>query len=47
MIVAIRQGLEEDGYAVSISQLCRWFGVSRRTLYYKSTKKRKRLLKAS
>ncbi|GAP66609.1 transposase [Mizugakiibacter sediminis] len=38
MIEAIRQGLREDGFEVSISRLCRWFGVPRRTLYYKPTK---------
>jgi putative transposase len=27
MIEAIRQGLKEDGFEVSISKLCRWFGV--------------------
>jgi len=39
MIVGIRQGLKDDGYAVSISQLCRWFGIARRTVYYKPTRK--------
>ena len=39
MIETIRQGLKEEGYAVSISQLCRWFGVPRRTVYYRPTKK--------
>lgn len=38
MIAAIQQGLKDDGFSVSISQLCRWFEVSRRTVYYKSTK---------
>jgi hypothetical protein len=28
------QGLKEDGYSVSISKLCRWFEVPRRTVYY-------------
>ena len=27
MIGTIRQGLKDDGYTVSISQLCRWFKV--------------------
>jgi putative transposase len=31
MIETIRQGLKEDGYSVSISQLCRWFDMPRRT----------------
>ena len=38
MIEAIRQGLREEGFDVSISQLCRWFDVPRRTFYYKPTK---------
>src|SRR3546814_13358285 len=38
MIATIQQGLKDDGFAVSISQLCRWFGVPRRTVYYKPTK---------
>ena len=39
MIEAIQQGLKEDGYEVSIAKLCRWFGVPRRTFYYKPIKK--------
>lgn len=38
MIEMIRQGLKEDGYTVSISKLCQWFGIPRRTVYYKPTK---------
>jgi putative transposase len=38
VIDSIRQGLLEDGYEVSISKLCRWFGVPRRTYYYRSTR---------
>lgn len=38
MIETIRQGLEEDGFKVSISKLCRWFGVPRRTFYYRTVK---------
>jgi putative transposase len=38
MIGSIQQGLRADGYEVSISRLCRWFGVSRRTVYYRSRK---------
>lgn len=37
MIETIRQGLKEEGFEVSISQLCRWFNMSRRTFYYKAT----------
>jgi putative transposase len=38
MIETIRQGLKADGFTVSISQLCRWFDVPRRTMYYKPVK---------
>ena len=38
MITSIQRGLREDGYEVSISQLCRWFDVPRRTVYYRPTK---------
>jgi putative transposase len=34
VIASVRQGLKEDGFEVSISQLCRWFEVPRRTVYY-------------
>lgn len=39
MIETIRQGLNPDGLAVSVSKLCRWLGVPRRTVYYHSTEK--------
>lgn len=38
MIETIRQGLQADGITVSIARLCRWFGVPRRTAYYRSVK---------
>jgi putative transposase len=38
VIESIRQGLKEDGFEVSISKLCQWFDVSRRTFYYRSVK---------
>ena len=38
MISSIRQGLKDDGFEGSISKLCRWFGVPRRTVYYRPTK---------
>ncbi len=38
MIETIRQGLHKEGVVVSISQLCRWFEVLRRTFYYQSVK---------
>ena len=38
MIETIRQGLKAEGLEISISKLCRWFEVSRRTVYYRPTK---------
>lgn len=38
MILGIQQAMKDDGVAVSMSQLCRWFEVPRRTVYYKPTK---------
>ena len=43
MIDSIQQGLQADGVYVSTSQLCRWFGVPRRTMYYRPTKQRPRV----
>jgi len=37
MIETIRQGLKEDGFTVSITKLCQWFDIPRRTVYYKPT----------
>ena len=37
-MVTIQQGLQADGVAVSMAKLCRWFGLPRRTVYYKPTK---------
>ena len=34
----VRQGLQDDYFEVSISQLCRWFGFPRRTYYYRPKK---------
>ena len=39
MIRSLWQGLKEDGVQVSISQLCRWFDVPRRTVYYRESHK--------
>src|SRR3546814_19602844 len=38
LMVSIQQGLREDGFEVSMVKLCRWFGVARRTVYYRPTK---------
>jgi putative transposase len=43
MIDSIQQGLAAEGVHVSISQLCRWFEVPRRTMYYRRTKQRPRV----
>ena len=37
-MVAIQQGLRADGFVVSMVKLCRWFGVARRSVYYRSVK---------
>lgn len=38
MIETIRQGLNADGYTVSIAKLSQWFNIPRRTVYYKPIK---------
>lgn len=38
MIEMIRQGLKEDGISISMSKLCKWLEIPRRTAYYKPTK---------
>lgn len=38
MIRTIQQGLLADGFKVSITKLCSWFDVPRRTIYYKPLK---------
>ena len=43
MIEGLRQGLKDDGVTVSISKLCQWFSVPRRTVYYKPCKAPPRL----
>ena len=37
-MVTIQQGPREDGFEVSMVKLCRWFGVARRSVYYRPTK---------
>lgn len=37
-MVSLQQGLRADGFEVSMVQLCRWFGVARRTVHYRPTK---------
>ena len=38
MILRVQQGLLEEGVQASLSQLCQWFGVPRRTMYYQPHK---------
>ena len=38
MILHLQQGLLSDGIAVPMTKLCAWFGVPRRTVYYKPVK---------
>ena len=38
MILRVQQGLRNDGVIASVSQLCRWFEVPRRTVYYQAVK---------
>jgi putative transposase len=38
VIETIRQGLKQDGFDVSISKICQWFAVPRRTVYYRPVK---------
>ncbi len=44
MILGLQQGLKEDGIEVSLVKLCQWFGVARRTVYYRVTKGQPRRL---
>jgi putative transposase len=38
VIETIRQGLLEEGVEVSISKICRYLGIARRTVYYRPVK---------
>ena len=38
MIRRIQQGLIAEGVVVSVAKLCAWFGIPRRTVYYKPVK---------
>jgi len=37
-MVTIQQGLRDEGVAVSMAKLCRWFQVPRRTVYYRAVR---------
>ena len=38
MILRVQQGLLHDEVIASLNQLCRWFEVPRRTVYYEAVK---------
>ncbi len=38
MFLGIQRDMQSEGVAVSVSRLCHWFEVPRRTIYYKPTK---------
>lgn len=38
MIEIVRQGLKAEGVEIPVAKLCRWFGVARRSVYYKPVK---------
>ena len=38
MMLSLQQGFKSEGVDVSMSQLCRWFEVPRRTVYDKANK---------
>jgi len=38
LIRTLHEGLLADGISVPLTKLCAWFGVPRRTVYYKPTK---------
>ena len=37
-MLSVQQGLRDEGVTVPMTKLCQWFGVARRTTYYKPTK---------
>lgn len=37
-MLSVQQGLKDEGVMVPMTKLCQWFGVARRTTYYKPTK---------
>ena len=41
-MLSVQQGLRDEGVTVPMTKLCQWFGVARRTTYYKPTKGRPR-----
>jgi hypothetical protein len=43
LVLQLHQGLKEDGLAVPLTKLCHWFGVPRRTVYYKPVKSKPKI----
>ena len=43
MILDLQQGLADHGIKIPLATLCRWFGVARRTLYYKTARSAPRI----
>ena len=41
MILNLQGMMREDGHSVSLTKLCKWFGISRSTFYYKSKPKKR------
>lgn len=39
-MLSVKQGLKKDGIAVPMTKLCQRFGMARRTLHYRATRKR-------
>ncbi|MEX3583297.1 MAG: hypothetical protein VB137_13220 [Burkholderia sp.] len=37
-MLSVQQGLKDEGVSVLMTKLCQWFGVARRTTYYKPTR---------
>ncbi len=37
-MLSVQQGLKDEGVSVPMTKLCQWFGVARRTTYYKPTR---------
>ena len=37
-MLSVQQGLKDEGVAIPMTKLCQWFGVARRTTYYKPTR---------
>lgn len=38
LMLSVQQGLKDEGVTVPMTKLCQWFGVARRTAYYRPTK---------